>query len=147
MTILFQNNMIKRFLVSCCWFFVPPCECGLKAPPAKLHGLIHRCTTCQGLTGACCLGTSSTVYGRVNTCCCKHQFNPSVHCIPSHLFDNVSVIVSSWNFPELSLLTDVMSKLGISRLQLKFEFNDGYEMMRKAWSSIEEMLYCFSRSS
>ena len=27
-----------------------------------------------------------------------------------------------------------------------FEINDGYEMMHKAWSSIEEVPYCFSRS-
>ena len=28
-----------------------------------------------------------------------------------------------------------------------FEFTDGYEMMHKAWSKIEEMPYCFSWSS
>ena len=28
-----------------------------------------------------------------------------------------------------------------------FEFTNGYEMMHKAWSSIEEVPYCFSRSS
>ena len=27
------------------------------------------------------------------------------------------------------------------------EYTKGYEMMHKAWSSIEEVLYCFSRSS
>ena len=31
--------------------------------------------------------------------------------------------------------------------QLQFEFTNGYEMMHKAWSSIEEVPYCFSRSS
>ena len=30
---------------------------------------------------------------------------------------------------------------------LKFEFTNGYEMMHKAWSSIEEVPYCFARSS
>ena len=30
---------------------------------------------------------------------------------------------------------------------LEFWFTDGYEMMHKAWSSIEKMPYCFSRSS
>ena len=30
---------------------------------------------------------------------------------------------------------------------LKFEYTNGYEMMHKAWSSIEEVPYCFSRSS
>ena len=34
-----------------------------------------------------------------------------------------------------------------SGLQLQFEFTNGYEMMHKAWSSIEEVPYCFSRSS
>ena len=29
----------------------------------------------------------------------------------------------------------------------QFEFTDGYEMMHKAWSSIWEVPYCFSRSS
>ena len=38
-------------------------------------------------------------------------------------------------------------KLGISRLYLQFEFTDGYEMMLKSWSSIEEVPYCFSRLS
>ena len=38
-------------------------------------------------------------------------------------------------------------KLGVSGLLLQFDFTDGYEMMRKAWSSIEEVPYCFSRSS
>ena len=38
-------------------------------------------------------------------------------------------------------------KLGVSGLQLQFEFTNGYEMMHKAWSSIEEVPYCFSRSS
>ena len=30
-------------------------------------------------------------------------------------------------------------------LQLPFEFPDDHEMMHKAWSSIEEVLFCFSR--
>ena len=33
-----------------------------------------------------------------------------------------------------------------SGLWLKFEITDGYEMMHKAWSSIEEVPYYFSRS-
>ena len=38
-------------------------------------------------------------------------------------------------------------KLGVSGLYLLFGIIDGYEMMHKAWSSIEEVPYCFSRSS
>ena len=38
-------------------------------------------------------------------------------------------------------------KLGVSGLYLQFEFTNGYEMMHKAWSSIEEVPYCFSGSS
>ena len=68
---------------------------------------------------------------------------------PSHLFDNVPVIVSSWNFQELLPLRDVMSMpkvvkvrdqrsrswphLVISGLWLQFEFTYGDEMMHKAW--------------
>ena len=37
-------------------------------------------------------------------------------------------------------------RLGVSGL-LQFEFTNGYEMMHKVWSSIEEAPYCFSRSS
>ena len=37
-------------------------------------------------------------------------------------------------------------KLGVSGLYLQFEFTDGYEMMHRAWSSIVEVPYCFSRS-
>ena len=39
------------------------------------------------------------------------------------------------------------SKLSICGLQVQFEFADRNEMMRKAWCSIEEVPYCFSRSS
>ena len=38
-------------------------------------------------------------------------------------------------------------KLGVSGLWPQFEFTNGYEMMHKAWSSIEDVPYCFSRSS
>ena len=41
----------------------------------------------------------------------------------------------------------IWPRLGVSRLQLKFKFTNGYEMLHKAWSSIEEVLYCFWRSS
>ena len=41
----------------------------------------------------------------------------------------------------------IWPRLGISGLLLKFGFTNGYEMMHKAWSSIEEVPYCFSRSS
>ena len=37
--------------------------------------------------------------------------------------------------------------MGVSGLELPFEFTNGYEMMHKAWSSIEEVPYCFPRSS
>ena len=38
-------------------------------------------------------------------------------------------------------------KLGVSGLLLQLEFTDGYKMMHRAWSSIVEVPYCFSRSS
>ena len=34
-------------------------------------------------------------------------------------------------------------KLGVSGLLLQFEFTNGYKMMLNAWSSIEEVPYCF----
>ena len=37
-------------------------------------------------------------------------------------------------------------KLGVSGLWLQLEFTDGYEMVHRAWSSIVEVPYCFSRS-
>ena len=37
-------------------------------------------------------------------------------------------------------------KLGVSGLYLQFEITYGFEMMHRAWSSIEEVPYCFSRS-
>ena len=36
--------------------------------------------------------------------------------------------------------------LGVSGLLLKFWYTNGSEIMHKAWSRIEEVLYCFSRS-
>ena len=38
-------------------------------------------------------------------------------------------------------------KLGVSGLSLQFEFTNGYEMLHIAWSSIEEVPYCFWRLS
>ena len=41
----------------------------------------------------------------------------------------------------------IWPKLGVSGLLLQFEYINGYEMMHKAWSSIEEVPYCFWRWS
>ena len=41
----------------------------------------------------------------------------------------------------------IWPRLGVSGLYLQLEINHGYEMMHKAWSGIEEVPYCFSRSS
>ena len=41
----------------------------------------------------------------------------------------------------------IWPKLVVSGLYLQFEFTNGYEMIHKAWSSIEEMPYCFWGSS
>ena len=38
-------------------------------------------------------------------------------------------------------------RLGVPGLELQFKFTNGYEMLHKAWSSIEEVPYCFSRLS
>ena len=40
----------------------------------------------------------------------------------------------------------ILPKLGVYGLWLQFECTNGYEMMHKAWSRIEEVPYCFSRS-
>ena len=37
-------------------------------------------------------------------------------------------------------------KLSVSGLQLQLEFTHGFQMMHKAYCSIEEVSYCFSRS-
>ena len=39
------------------------------------------------------------------------------------------------------------AELSVSGLSLQFEFTDGFEMIYKAWSSIEEVPYCLSRTS
>ena len=41
----------------------------------------------------------------------------------------------------------IWPRLGVSGPELQFEFTNWYEMLHKAWSSIEEVSYCFSRSS
>ena len=43
--------------------------------------------------------------------------------------------------------SSIWPKLGVSGLYLQFGITDGYKMMHKAWGSIEEVPYCFSRSS
>ena len=88
---------------------------------------------------------------------------PSV--CPSHLFDYVPIIVSSWNFQELSPRTRVTSmqkvkvrgqrsrsqrsqpNLAVSGLYLQFEFTYDDEMMYIAWCCLGEVPYCFLRSS
>ena len=84
---------------------------------------------------------------------------------PSHLFDYVPIIVSSWNFQELLPRTRVTSmqkvkvrgqgsrsqrsqpNLAISGLYLQFEFTYDDEMIHKAWCCLGQVPYCFSRSS
>ena len=84
---------------------------------------------------------------------------------PSHLFDYVPIIVSSWNFQEFLPMTNVRSmqkvkvrgqrsrsqrsqpNLTVSGLYLQFEFTYDDEMMHIAWCCLEEVPYCFSRSS
>ena len=47
-------------------------------------------------------------------------------------------------------VTEVKTQLNgltVSGLLLQFQFTNCYEMMHKAWSSVEEVRYCFSRSS
>ena len=41
----------------------------------------------------------------------------------------------------------ILPQIGDSRLKLHFDFLNGYEMMQKSCSSIEEVPYCFSMSS
>ena len=43
--------------------------------------------------------------------------------------------------------TDFDTNSGVSGLALQFELTDGFEMIHKAWSSIEKVSCCFSRSS
>ena len=40
----------------------------------------------------------------------------------------------------------IWPRLGVFGLEFQFEFTNGYEIMHKAWSSIEEVPYSFSRS-
>ena len=40
----------------------------------------------------------------------------------------------------------IWPNLSVSRLLLQYKFTNGYEMMHKAWISIEEVPYCCSRS-
>ena len=41
----------------------------------------------------------------------------------------------------------IWPRLGVSGLLIQSKFTNGYEMLHKAWSSIEEVFYCFSRWS
>ena len=43
--------------------------------------------------------------------------------------------------------SQILTKFDVSRLKPQVELTDIYEMMHKAWSSIEEVPYCFWRSS
>ena len=54
--------------------------------------------------------------------------------------------LSNFKVTRLKQIVDFYTK-GVSGLKLQFEFTNGYLIMHKAWSSIEEVPYCFSRSS
>ena len=45
---------------------------------------------------------------------------------------------------QISLILSIIERF---RLSLQFEFTDGFEIISKAWSNIEEVPYCLSRSS
>ena len=82
-----------------------------------------------------------------------------------HLFHNVPIIASSWNFLELLPITEVTAlqtvkgrgqrsrshksqpNLTVSGPSLQFEFTKEDEMMHKAWCCLGKALYCFSMSS
>ena len=83
-----------------------------------------------------------------------------------HLFDNVPLIVSSWNFHEWLPMTEVVMSmqkvkvrgqrsrsqrswphLAVSGPLLQFELTNGDEMMHKAWCCLGEVPYCFWRST
>ena len=87
---------------------------------------------------------------------------PSVRL--SHLFDYVPIIVSSWNFQELSHWTRVRSMQKVKvrgqrsrsqRSRPKFSFPDCNSSLNShmmiiihiAWCCLGEVPYCFSRSS
>ena len=41
----------------------------------------------------------------------------------------------------------IWPRSGVSGLYLQFQYTNGYEMVHKAWSSVEKVPYCISRSS
>ena len=91
--------------------------------------------------------------------------NYSLSFCLSHLFRYVPIMVSSWNFQEWLLITEVMSvqkfkvrgkklklqrskpKLAISGPWLQLDFTYGDEMMHKAWYCLGAVPYWFSRPS
>ena len=91
------------------------------------------------------------------------SLRPSVRL--SHLFHYVPIIVSSWNFLESLPMTKVRSmqtvkvrdqrsrsqrskpNLTVSGLKRQFEFTYDDVIMHTAWCCLEEVPYCFSRSS
>ena len=54
----------------------------------------------------------------------------------------------NWVFPDSnSSLNTPMAPKWCIKLEIEIEYTNGYVMMHKAWSSVEEVPYCFSRSS
>ena len=62
----------------------------------------------------------------------RYCFSRSSVKFQGHTAKKIVDFDSNWVFPD-------------SKLQ--FDFNDGYEMMHKAWRNIEEEPYCFSKAS
>ena len=134
---------------------IPDCISSLKSPMAtkwctKLEIALKRCPIVFSCDQAALWMVFSVCLSvRLSVC-------------PSHLFDYVPIMVSSWNFQELSHRTRVMStqkvKVGGQRSRSQrsqpnltvsglFEFTYDDEMIHLAWCCLGEVPYCFSRSS
>ena len=66
--------------------------------------------------------------------------------VPYFIFQGHLSIIKVTHDKKLPIF-NFLPKFGVSGLKPQFELTDGYEMMHQAWSSIEEMPYCFWRSS
>ena len=74
-----------------------------------------------------------------------HKAWHSIYKIGALLFSNVIHQISGSRRTKKN--RQFWSELSVSKLQIQFEFTDGFEIMHKAWRSREEVPYCFPRSS
>ena len=126
---------------------------------------MHKASCCLGEVSECISMSYVTFQGHMNTkiiefernwafpdynsCLKFHQnLRNDAHSLKWHRWGDLyfSSVICQIARPHGTNKSSILTQMGVFKLQLQLEFTDGYEMMKKAWSTIEELPCYFSRS-